>query len=110
MTRVEELEGRCLQSANTPRKLMVGFFLGKYECVMAHMNESYRTKNLLESSGCSTRPPKTSGYHPRLTQMGGHQRVFSSELMIQIKLKVYTRSKTCIQEASWVGTRCFSGV
>ena len=31
---------------------------------------SFRTKGFLESSGCRTRPLKTSGYQPRRTQMG----------------------------------------
>ena len=35
-----------------------------------------RTKSFLESSGCRTRSLKTSGYQPRLTQMGEDQIVF----------------------------------
>jgi len=43
-------------------------------CLSARM---YCTKNCLESSGCRTRPLKTSGYQPRRTQMGTHEKCAS---------------------------------
>ena len=57
------------------------YVFGIYECC------TYRTKSFLESSGCRTRPLKTRGYQPRLTQMGENHKVLQFQLMVQIKQK-----------------------
>jgi len=54
-----------------------------YEWVVSHS----RTKSFLEPSGYRTCPLKTSGYRPRLTQMGGNWKVVYFEFMSQIKQK-----------------------
>jgi len=63
---------------------------------------SSRTKSFLESIGCRTRPLKTSGYPPGLTQMGTNEKcTLVRSSWYKSNKRVYTGSNTCSQEAFW---------
>ena len=64
------------------------------------------TKHFWKLSGCRTHPLEISGCRPQFTyvQIGKY---VSSELLIQIKQKMYTGSKPNHQEASWVDVSAY---
>jgi len=75
--------------------------------VSTSLKPLFRTKSFLESSGCRTHPLKTSGYWPRLTQMGKIQNGPScSRWWYKSKQKWVTGSKPRLQEASDAGCCC----
>jgi len=89
----------CANSVTTP------FFNFSFESATptqshkTHKCSTYRAKSYLESSGCRTRQPKTSGYKQRLTQMGTNEKcTLVRSWWYKSNKRGYTRSNMVVEK------------